>query len=93
MISLITKALNIHLIVGKNLVMNTSAVLLSVEALSVSSLSNKLIEQIGNAQIRMPSKFSLTTTDNTSISLRVSIFLRFILMSCCSTFPPPFFFL
>ncbi|CAF3130688.1 unnamed protein product [Rotaria sp. Silwood2] len=69
-ISLITKALNIHLNIGQNLIMNTSSILLSVETISIDALSNKLIQQVGNAQIRIPPNFTLTTNDNTSISLR-----------------------
>jgi hypothetical protein len=68
---LVTNALNIHLNIGQNLTMNTSSVFLSVESTSIVSLSNKLIQQVGDAQIRLPSSFTLTTTDNPSISLRV----------------------
>ena len=70
-ISLMTSALNVHLNIGQNLTINSSSVFLSVETTSISSLSNKLIQQIGDAQIRIPSSFSLTTEDSSSISLRV----------------------
>ncbi len=70
-ISLITSSLNIHLNIGQNLIMNTSSVFMSLETTSISSLTNKLIQQVGNAQIRIPSNFNLITNDDTSISLRV----------------------
>jgi hypothetical protein len=76
-ISLMTSALNIHLNIGQNLTINSSSVFLLVETTSISSLSNKLIQQIGDAQIRMPSSFSLSTNDHSSISLRVCFFFSF----------------
>jgi len=78
-VSLITNALNIHLNIGQNLIMNTSSVFLLVESTSISSLSNKLIQQVGNARILIPSSFTLTTTENGSISLRVCLFIILII--------------
>ena len=72
--SLLTSALNFHLNTGQNLTMNTSSVFVSLEPTSIESLSNKLIQQVGNASIQIPSKFELNSTNNTSLSLRVSIF-------------------
>jgi len=72
-ISLITSALNIHLNIGQNSTMNTSSVFLSIETTSITSLSNKIIQQVGNAQIHIPSSFTLSTNNNTSISLRVCL--------------------
>ncbi|CAF4813661.1 unnamed protein product, partial [Rotaria socialis] len=54
-ISLISSALNIHLNLGQNLTVNTSSIFMSMETISVGSLSNKSIEQIGDARIQMPS--------------------------------------
>ncbi len=81
-LSLLTSALNIHLNIGQNLIMNTSSVFLSLETTSLNSLSNKLIKQIGNAQIQMPSNFKLNSTDNTSISLRVNLFVQYLNHHC-----------
>jgi hypothetical protein len=72
-ISLITSALNIHLNIGQNFTMNTSSVFLSIETTSITSLSNKIIQQVGDAQMHIPSSFNLSTNDNTSISLRVCL--------------------
>ncbi|CAF3596750.1 unnamed protein product [Rotaria sp. Silwood1] len=69
-ISLITKSLNIHLNIGQNSIINTSSILYFTEIITVEALSNKLIQQVGNAQIRIPSNFNLTTNNNTSISLQ-----------------------
>jgi hypothetical protein len=70
-ISLITAALNIHLNIGQNLTMNTSSVFMSLETISVESLSDKTIEQVGNAQIRLPSTFASNINNNQTVSLRV----------------------
>jgi hypothetical protein len=72
--SLMTNALHIHLNIGQKLTINSSSVFLSVETISISSLSNKLIQQIGDAQIRIPSSFSLATDDKSAISLRVCFY-------------------
>jgi hypothetical protein len=68
-ISLVTTALNHHLNIGQNLTINTPSVFMSLETLSVQSLSNKQIQQVGNAQIRLPS--NLNINQNTTVSLRV----------------------
>ncbi|CAF1336506.1 unnamed protein product [Adineta steineri] len=68
--SLITNTLNTHLNIGQNFTLNSSEVFLSMETILSSSLSNKVIQQSGNTQIRIPSAFNLTTNDNSSISLR-----------------------
>ncbi|CAF1585319.1 unnamed protein product, partial [Adineta steineri] len=68
--SLITNTLNTHLNIGQNFTLNSSEVFLSMETISISSLSNKFIQQSGNTQIRIPSTFNLTINDNSSISLR-----------------------
>jgi hypothetical protein len=72
--SLLTSALNIHLNIDQNLQMNTSSVFMSLETIGIQSFSNKYIGQSGNAHIQIPSNFQLNSTDNTSITLRVSLF-------------------
>lgn len=71
-LSLLTAAVNIHLNIGQNLVMNTSALLMSLETTSIQSLSNRSIQQTDNAHIHIPTDFQINATDNTSITLRVS---------------------
>lgn len=44
---------------------------MSLETVSIESLSNKFIQQFGNSHIKIPSSFQLESTDNTSITLRV----------------------
>jgi len=73
-LSLLTSSLNIHLNIGQNLLMNTSSVFISLETTSIESLSNKFIEQSGNAKIQIPTNFELNSTNNNSITLRVSRF-------------------
>jgi hypothetical protein len=76
-ISLLTSALNIHLNIGQNSIINTSSVFMSLQTLSVESLSNIVVQQIGiNTQIHMPSTFSLNISNTSTISLRVR-FLEF----------------
>jgi hypothetical protein len=76
MISVLTSALNIHLNIGQNSTMNTTAVFMSLETLSsIQSLSNKQIQQIGNAQIHLP---ILNMNSSGRISLRVRYFFFFL---------------
>jgi len=72
--SSITTALNVHLNIGQRITMNTTAVFGSLETASIASLSNKLIQQVGNSQIRIPSTFNLSLNNNASVSLQVSSF-------------------
>ena len=72
-LSLLTSALNIHLNIGQNLTMNTSSVFMSLETISIESLSNKIIQQVGNAQISLPSNMN----NDQTISLRVCFSFKF----------------
>ncbi|CAF4521529.1 unnamed protein product, partial [Rotaria sp. Silwood2] len=69
-ISLLTSSLNIHLNIGQNSIMNRSEAFMSLETISINSLSNKQIQQIGNAQFNIPSNFNLNTNNNSTISIR-----------------------
>lgn len=71
MISLLTSILNIHLNIGQNFFINTSEVFMSLETITMKSIQNKTIKQIGDAQIHIPfnSYFNL----NQTISLRVCL--------------------
>jgi hypothetical protein len=73
-LSSITTALNVHLNIGQSMVMNTTEVFVSMETASIASLSNKLIQQVGNSQIRIPSIFNSSLNNNASVSLQVSSF-------------------
>ncbi|CAF4541007.1 unnamed protein product, partial [Rotaria sp. Silwood2] len=53
-LSLITAALNIHLNIGQNTMINTSTVFLSSKTASLAALSKKFIQSSGNAYIRVP---------------------------------------
>ena len=72
-ISLVTSALNVHLNLGQNSLVNTSQTFMSLETTSVKSLTNKTIKQLSSAAFYLPSNFTLNTTDTSSISLRVSM--------------------
>jgi hypothetical protein len=81
-VSLLTSALNIHLNIGQNQTINTSSVFMSLETISVESLSNKLIQPIGNAQISLPSNINSNMNNDQTISLRVCFcLLMFIKVS------------
>jgi hypothetical protein len=68
-ILLLTTALNTHINIGQNLTMNTPSVFMSLETLSVQSLSDKQIQLVGGAEIRIPSNLNISY--NTTLSLRV----------------------
>ena len=69
--SLLTSTLNLHLNLGQNSQINTPEVFMSMETLSIQSLSNKSIQSIDNAQMIFPSIFNFTNLSD-SISLRVN---------------------
>jgi hypothetical protein len=75
MIRLLTSVLNIHLNIGLNSTINTSEVFLSLETLSIESLSNKTVKQVGSAQIQIPSNLHLNK--NQTVLLRVSLTFEF----------------
>ena len=77
MISLVTSSLNIHLNIGQNMTMNTSEVFMSLETLSMESLFNKSIKQVGNAEINLPLEFNLNN-NNQTILLRVCFYCKLI---------------
>lgn len=68
MIALLTSALKVHINIGQNLSINTPSAFMSLETLSMESLSNKEIQQVGQAKISLPI-FNLN--NNQIISLRV----------------------
>ncbi|CAF1286286.1 unnamed protein product [Adineta ricciae] len=67
-LSLLTKILQTHINIGQNCTINTSALFLSLETISVASLSNKLVQLTENAQVHLPS--SLANINSTTISIR-----------------------
>ncbi|CAF1309622.1 unnamed protein product [Rotaria magnacalcarata] len=69
-ISLISSALNIHLNLDQSLTINTSSIFMSMETISVDSLSNKSVEQIGEARIQMPSNLQFSATNSSSLSVQ-----------------------
>ena len=71
-LSLLTSALNIHLNIGQDLTMNTSEVFMTLETKSIQSLSNKLVKQVGNAQIQLPSNFNSNSSSEATVSIRVN---------------------
>lgn len=75
-ISMLSSTLNLHLNVGQSSQTNTPEVFMSMETLSIDSLSNKSVQSIESAQIRFPSQLNLINMSD-SISLRVNFFLLF----------------
>jgi hypothetical protein len=73
-LSLLTATLNIHLNVGQNSTMNTSEVFMSLETKSMASLANKVVKQVGNAQIQLPSNFNANLSSNSTVSIRVRFY-------------------
>ena len=56
--------------VGQNLTINTSESFMSLETQSISSLANKQVKQVGQAQILLPSTIQTNVTDQTTVSLQ-----------------------
>jgi len=77
--SLIVASLNIHLNLEQNYTLNTSQTFMTLQTISTESLGDRLVQLVGNAQFQIPSNFTLSTTTNSSISLRVcfSFFIKF----------------
>ena len=73
-ISLLSSALNVHLNIGQQSTMNTSSLFLSLETVSLQSLSKKVIYPSGQAQIQLPSKVD-HYSGNAIVSVRVSLWL------------------
>lgn len=71
-ISLLSSALNIHLNLGQQSTMNTSSLFLSLETVSLQSLSKKVIHPLGQVQIQLPSKVD-HYSGNAILSVRVSL--------------------
>jgi hypothetical protein len=58
---------------GQNMTINMSLVFMFLETISLASLSNKTIQQVDHALIRIPSNFKSNLSNNTPISLRVCL--------------------
>ncbi|CAF1640812.1 unnamed protein product, partial [Adineta ricciae] len=70
-ISLITSSLKIYMNTGQSFSINTSQTYMFLETISIGSIADKIIKQIGNAQFHFPSDFIFNITNNSSsISLR-----------------------
>lgn len=77
-ISKLTSSFNIHLNIGQDITMNTTQVFMSLETKSIESLLTKQIKQVGeNAKIIFPSYFNATIRNNSTISIRVCLFVYF----------------
>jgi hypothetical protein len=50
---------------------------MSLETISIESFSNKIIQQVENAQIHLPSNFNLNRNNTQTLSLRVCFFVVF----------------
>jgi hypothetical protein len=73
-ISLLTSTINIHLNIEQSSLINTSEVFMSLETKLFESLSKKIIKQIGNAQIQLPSNFNTNISSNSIVSIRVCFY-------------------
>ena len=74
--SLLTRTLKIHLNLGQRFLINTSSVFISLETLSMQSLSEKGILEIDDARLRLPSTLnpSLNSSDSYLLRVRLSLF-------------------
>ena len=76
--ALLTSALSTHLNLEQNLAINTAEVFFSLEMASFESLFEKQIEHV---QIRLPSNFTSTRSNEMIVTLRVRSLLFFTGMS------------
>ena len=63
--------MNIHLNIGQRSTINTPNAYMSMETISADGLLNKMIQQVENAQIQLPSQFNSNFDGNSTLSLRV----------------------
>ncbi len=68
-ILLLAETLIIHLNIEQYLIINTSEIFMSLETITVQSLTNKTIKQMGHTLIHIPLNFN----SNQTISLRVCL--------------------
>ena len=69
-LNLLTNALKVHLNVGQNITINTSAIFMSLETLSLSALSRRTVYQTEGAHMQLPSIMQINA-NSTPILLRV----------------------
>ena len=72
--SLLTEAMNIHLNVEQDFLVNTSNVFFSLQTLEIVSLLGKDISSLDNARVRFPSSWNLSLPEHSTGSLRVRSF-------------------
>jgi hypothetical protein len=69
--SLLTDALSIHLNIHQSFTVNTSSTLLALGKVSMGSLINQVIPQVGGGQVQLPSMLHSNQTSNAAVSFRV----------------------
>ena len=69
--SLLTDALSIHLNIGQNTTMNTAASFQALGKVSMASLANRLLPQVGSGRVQLPSTLHSNQTDSAAVSFRV----------------------
>ena len=72
LISLLSRGLKIHLNIGQEFHVKTPAVFMSTEILSADALSNKEIQFVSNARVRLPTRFN--RSERTSLRVRFFFF-------------------
>ncbi|UJR19382.1 hypothetical protein I4U23_022512 [Adineta vaga] len=72
-ITLVTNSLNIHLNIDQKFEINTEEIFVLLETISISSIFNKKLKQIGGVEIDFPSNFISSLNNNSIISLRSTI--------------------
>ena len=79
--SLLTRAMNIHLNVEQQFILNTSNVFVSFQTLNAESLLGKEIPLLDNARLRLPSTWNVSLQKYSTGSLRVRSSVSFDLLS------------
>ena len=70
-LSVLSSVMNIHLNIGQNSIIDTPNAFMSLETVSTETLSNKIIQQVGSAQIHLSAILKSNLNNDSTISLRV----------------------
>ena len=89
-IAFLTSALNNHLNIEQNFIINSSSVFMSLQTTMIQSFASGIIKWIGNAQVQLPS--NMNSNDNHLVSFRVCIFsyefsslLSYLIVNCSTS--------
>jgi hypothetical protein len=66
----------VHLNIEQFLIINTSSIIISLQKIRINTIPNKTIQLNDNAQIRFPSIIKFNLSQDSSVLLEVSLFVK-----------------